>query len=61
MSDDTSKSGQADRIRINVHQEHELRDWSAKFHVTPEELRAAVAKVGVMAKDVERELQSHRR
>ena len=42
MSDDRSKTGQADRIRINVNQEHELRDWSAKFHVTPGELRAAV-------------------
>ncbi|MGH8213434.1 MAG: DUF3606 domain-containing protein [Rhodanobacteraceae bacterium] len=59
MSDDRSKTGQEDRIRINVNQEHELRDWSAKFDVTPEELRAAVDKVGVMAKDVERELQSH--
>jgi len=60
MSDDRNKTGKADRIRINVNQEHELRDWSAKFHVTPDELRAAVERVGVMAKDVERELQSRR-
>jgi len=60
MSDDRSRTGQADRVRINANQEHELRDWSAKFRVTPGELRAAVDKVGVMAKDVERELQSHR-
>ena len=61
MSDDRSKTGKADRIRINVEQEHELRDWSAKFHVTEDELRAAVDKVGVMAKDVERELAAHGR
>jgi hypothetical protein len=59
MSDDTSKTGKADRLRINVNQEHELRDWSTKFGVMPDELREAVDKVGVMAKDVERELQSH--
>jgi hypothetical protein len=58
MSDDTSKSQGQDRQRINVNQDYELRDWSKKFGVTPEELKRAVAKVGDRASDVERELKS---
>ena len=57
MADDKTKTGAADRERINVHEDYELRDWSQKFKVTPEELKRAVAKVGVMAKDVEKELK----
>ena len=55
--DNKSKTGKPDRDRINVHEEYELRDWSAKFHVTPEELKRAVGKVGVMVEDVKRELK----
>jgi hypothetical protein len=58
MSDDRSKSQGQDRQRINVHQDYELRDWSRKFGVTPQELKRAVAKVGDRAKDVERELKA---
>lgn len=57
MADDNSKSINADRARINVNEDYELRDWSKKFGVTPEELKAAVGKVGVMAVDVEKELK----
>ena len=57
MADDNSKSINADRARINVNEDYELRDWSKKFGVTPEELKAAVSKVGVMAADVEKELK----
>ena len=57
MSDDTKKSGGQDRKRINVHEDYELRDWSKKFGVTPEQLKAAVTKVGTMADDVEKELK----
>ena len=57
MADDKTKAGKADRDRINVHEDYELRDWSKKFNVTPEQLKAAVKKVGVMAKDVEAELK----
>ncbi|MFC5499287.1 DUF3606 domain-containing protein [Caenimonas terrae] len=59
MSDDKSKSGNQDRLRINVNEDYELRDWSAKFGVTPEQLKAAVAKVGVMAADVEKALKNN--
>jgi hypothetical protein len=58
MSDDKSKSSGQDRQRINVNQDYELRDWSKKFGVTPEELKRAVAKVGDRATDVERELKT---
>lgn len=57
MADDKTKAGAADRARINVNEDYELRDWSKKFGVTPEQLKAAVAKVGVMADDVEKELK----
>jgi hypothetical protein len=56
MADDKTNPGKTDRDRINVHEPYELRDWSRKFGVTPDQLRAAVNKVGVMAKDIEAEL-----
>ena len=34
MSDDMSKRGQQDRNRIDVSEEHELRYWTEKFHVS---------------------------
>ena len=61
MADDKAKTGQADRIRINVNEEYELNDWSAKFGVTRWEVKAAVRKVGPMARDVARALGSNAR
>jgi hypothetical protein len=61
MSDDRTKTGAADRDRINVHEDYELRSWSKKFGCSPEELKAAVKAVGPMAKDVEAHLKSHKR
>jgi hypothetical protein len=57
MVDDKNKTGKADRDRINVDEEYELKDWSKKLHVTPEQLTAAVAAVGPMAEDVRRYLK----
>lgn len=57
MADDPTKKGPADRERINVHEPYEVEYWSKKFGCTPDQLRAAVRKVGVMAKDVEAELK----
>jgi hypothetical protein len=56
MSDDKSKAGKQDRDRIDVSEEYELRDWSKKFGVTPDEPKSAVQKVGPMAKDVQQHL-----
>lgn len=57
MSDDRSKTGNPDRQRISLNEDYEVRDWSEKFGVSEDRLRAAVAKVGNMAADVERELR----
>ena len=51
--DNKKTAGSADRERINVNEDYELRDWSKKFGVSHEELKAAVKAVGPMAKDVE--------
>lgn len=58
MSDDKSKTGSADRTRINVNEDYELRDWSTKFRCTHEELKAAVKAVGTSATAVEEHLKS---
>ncbi|HZV83585.1 MAG TPA: DUF3606 domain-containing protein [Brevundimonas sp.] len=57
MSDDKSQSGGQDRQRISLEQDYEVRDWSQKFGVSEERLRDAVARVGNMATDVERDLK----
>ncbi len=57
MSDDKSKIGNPDRQRISLNEDYEVRDWSKKFGVTPERLKAAVQKVGNQADAVERELR----
>ena len=56
MSDDLSQTGSQDDLRINVHQEHEVRYWSENFHVTPERLKRAIEVAGPMVKDVQDEL-----
>jgi hypothetical protein len=57
MADDTSNRGQQDRIRVNIHEDHELQYWTRRFGCSRKELEAAVSKVGVMAADVEEALQ----
>ena len=56
MPDSKTQAGKADRDRINVNEDYELRDWSAKFGVSHDVLKAAVAKVGPMEADVKAEL-----
>ncbi|WP_306003176.1 DUF3606 domain-containing protein [Brevundimonas sp. C43] len=56
MSDDKSKTGNADRVRINLSEDYEVRDWAKKFGVTEDALRRAAERVGPMAEDVRREL-----
>jgi hypothetical protein len=57
MADDKTKRGAADRARINIAEDYELRDWAARFHITPERLKDAVTKVGPMAENVAKYLQ----
>ncbi len=61
MADDKMITGRADRERINIHENYELSDWSAKLGVTSWEVKAAVRKVGPMARDVARVLGSNAR
>lgn len=57
MTDDKTQTGTPDRQRISLSEDYEVRDWSEKFGVSEERLRAAVEKVGNQADDVERELR----
>lgn len=56
MADDTTKAGAADKQRINIEQDHEVRYWCTRFRVTPDVLRDAVERVGPMADDVAKHL-----
>ena len=57
MPDNTTKTNPQDAKRINVHEDYEVQYWTKRFGVTPEKLKAAVSKVGVMVDDVEAELK----
>lgn len=56
MADDLTNRGPADRARVNINEDHELRYWSEKFGVTENTLKAAVDRVGPMAADVAKAL-----
>jgi Protein of unknown function (DUF3606) len=56
MSDDKTNRGTQDRTRINVHEDYELRDWSKRLGVTPDELKKAVQQVGTSADAVRKQL-----
>jgi hypothetical protein len=58
MADDPSKRGPHDRSRINTSEDYEMRYWSRKLGVSPEQLKAAVRKVGSSVKAVDRELKA---
>jgi hypothetical protein len=57
MADDLRQTGKVDDARINIEQDHELRYWSEKFHVSREELQSAVAKAGPLLRNVREHLQ----
>ena len=56
MTDDRTKRGPQDRSRVNPNEDYELRYWSEKWGVSPEQVKAAVAKVGNSADAVARQL-----
>jgi len=56
MSDDLKNRGPQDRLRINVHEEHEVRYWTQELGISREDLERAVLAVGVMASDVRKHL-----
>ena len=47
MPDDLDNRGVQDRGRIDINEPHEVRYWVHRFGVTEEDLRKAVAEVGV--------------
>ena len=46
MPDDKSKTRPQGASNVNVHEAYEVQYWTKKFGVMPEQLRAAVGKVG---------------
>jgi hypothetical protein len=46
-----------DALRANVHEDYEVRYWCDKSECMSAQLKAVVAKVGVIAADVEKELK----
>jgi hypothetical protein len=56
MSDDKTRTGGQDRLRINVHEDYELRDWSKRLGVTSERLKELVKQHGTMAADIRKAL-----
>jgi hypothetical protein len=56
MVDDKTNRGPADRLRINVSEEYEVRYWTKELGVSEQCLRELVSKHGVMATDVRRAL-----
>jgi hypothetical protein len=56
MPDDLKKKGAADRNKIAMDEEHEVRYWIKHLGVTREELQRAVDKVGNSAATVRKEL-----
>lgn len=56
MADDLTNRSGPDRLRINVHEEHEVRYWTQELGVSREELTLAVQAVGVIAADVRKHL-----
>jgi hypothetical protein len=56
MVDDLKNRGAQDRLRVNVHEDYEVRYWTEKWGVTQEQLVKAVLKAGVSAEAVARQL-----
>jgi len=59
MPDDSLRRGDADRLRVSLAHDYEVKGWARKFGVTPRELTAAVAAVGNDPDDVEDWLLRH--
>lgn len=58
MANYTSTSGSIDASRVRLNEQFEVDYWTDRFGVSKECLEKAVAKVGPLVFDVERELSS---
>jgi hypothetical protein len=54
--DDLKKKGPADRSKINMHEDFEVRHWTKTLGVSKEQLQKAVDKVGNSVAAVRKEL-----
>jgi hypothetical protein len=61
MADNKENRSGQDRSRINVNEDYELRDWSKKFGVSPDQLKQAVKAVGDRAAAVEEHLKTSKK
>lgn len=52
MSDDLKNRGEQDGLRIDVHEEHEVRQWTNERNIAFKELEGAVKDAGVLGADV---------
>jgi len=52
MPYELGRRGQRDRLRINLIEASELQAWCEEFACTPNQLKTAVSRAGVMAVDV---------
>lgn len=52
MPDDPENRGPADRSRINVHEDYEVRYWTKVLGCSEADLKECVRKVGVMVDKV---------
>lgn len=60
MSDDTTKRGPQDRVRINMNEAYEVRYWTQRLGISEERLATAVNEVGSSVAMVEKYLQESR-
>ncbi len=56
MADDKTKTAPQDASRVNVHEDYEVRYWTKKWNISPQELKDAVSSVGVSVKAIEKKL-----
>ena len=56
MADDKKKTGTADRSKISLSQDHEIRYWTKHLDVSRDELQRAIEKVGNSAAAVRKQL-----
>jgi 3-oxoacyl-[acyl-carrier-protein] synthase III len=54
--DNLTKKNQADRSKINMHENYEVKYWTHKLGISKEQLQRAVDKVGNSAAAVRKEL-----
>jgi len=60
MSQENTGTGSPESQQIDISSEQDLRQWSSKLNVTPEQLKEAVQAVGQQATDVEDHLKGSR-